>query len=383
MKLKQQAEDFIVEEKIKVPKGEGEYSYFWLTKTNWTTIQAIKKISDQCRVSSKRFGWAGTKDKVGITKQLVSAWNVSKEDIEKISLKDITIKYAGSGSERINLGDLKSNKFELILRELNKEDIKEINNQVTVIKKYGFPNYFGEQRFGRGNTHLIGKAILKGDLEKAAKLIISYTSNESKDATDARLFAKENWGEWKEILKKMPKWFGIEKALVNYLIKYPNDFGGAIRNLSKKLLKLYIHAYQSYLFNKILAKMVSETSKHKKMKLKNMRISIPQQKTSVPYQLELPGYATKLKNDRYSKILKNLLRRDRIFLKDFKCKSMPELKSRGTSRDTFVKVKGLRISNFEDDELNKNKKKAKITFTLDPGCYATILIRSLFLRNLN
>lgn len=382
MKLKQIQNDFVVEEKIKIPKKEGDYSYFWLTKTNWTTIQAINKISKQCRVSIKRFGWAGNKDKHGTTKQLISAWKVPKENLEKVKLKDILIEYVGSGEERINLGDLKVNKFQVTVRDLTSTDINNINIQINLIKKYGFPNYFGEQRFGRGNTHLIGKEILKGNLENVVKLILTYTSNECTDATDSRVFITQNWGNWKKCIKTMPKWFGIEKSILNYLILYPNDFGGAFRKLPKKLKKLYIHAYQSYIFNKILSKMISKTSKHKKMKLKNMRISIPLQKVKISEKIELPGYETQIKKDRASLILKSILKKENILLEDFKCKRIPELKSKGTKRDTFVKVKKLKVIKIDKDDLNKDKNKAKIEFELDSGCYATILIRNLFLKNI-
>ena len=59
-------------------------------------------------------------------------------------------------------------------------------------------------------------------------------------------------------MKNVPKHLGIESALLNYLIKNETDFGGALRKLPKKIRKLYIHAYQSYLFNKALSIYVKE-----------------------------------------------------------------------------------------------------------------------------
>jgi len=383
MKIKQQVDDFIVEEQIDVRKSkEGEYVYFWLEKKNWNTTKAIKDISRLSRVSIKRFGWAGTKDKTGITKQLVSVWKVDPEVLEKIKLKDIEIKIKGRGDKRINLGDLKGNKFRIIIRDLTQNNLNFLEKQLNFTKKYGFPNYFGEQRFGRGNTHLIGKEIIKGRIQRAVKLILTYQSNESEESKKARDFAEENWGKWSEIIKQMPKWFHIEKAILNHLIQHNNDFAGAIRTLPKKTLKLYVHAYQSYLFNLALSKIISQTSKNKKVKIRHMKVCFPLGQFRVPKKIPLVGYNTKLKGDVCSKILRSVLKREEVKLEDFKCKRIPELKSEGTERETFVKFDKLRMGKAEKDELNSKKKKLMLRFELPSGSYATVLIRSLFVEDL-
>lgn len=379
MKIKLDAEDFIVEELIEAPKiNEGDYTYFWLKKKNWNTTQAIKEISRYARVSLKRFGWAGTKDKTGITKQLVSVWNVEPEILEKIKIKDIEITVTGKGKERINLGDLEGNKFEIIVRDLDEKNLETLKKQIDFVKKYGFPNYFGEQRFGRGNTHLIGKEIIKGLIQRAVKLIITYPSDESDDANEARKFAEDNWGDWSKIIKKMPRWLRIEKAILNHLIQYQNDFTGAIRTLPKKTLKLYVHAYQSYFFNLILSKILS-SYKNKKIEIRNTKLCFPLDEFDVLETILLPGYNAKLKKDKMSSILQRLLKREEIDLEDFRCKRMPELKSEGTERKTIVRPSEIKLEKPEDDDLNFGKKKVKLVFSLPSGCYATVLLRELFL----
>lgn len=147
MRVKQIPQDFYVEEIIKLkPKKAGDYTYFWLIKTNWTTMRAVQQIARACRVSKRRFKFAGTKDKVAVTKQAVSAFKVEPETLEKIRLKDIEIKIIGKGDEQISLGDLKGNKFEIIVRDLTDKDLKDFDKRVREIKR-GFPNFFGPQRF--------------------------------------------------------------------------------------------------------------------------------------------------------------------------------------------------------------------------------------------
>ncbi|UCD03992.1 MAG: tRNA pseudouridine(13) synthase TruD [Candidatus Woesearchaeota archaeon] len=383
MKIKQQVDDFKVEELIDIKESkEGDYTYFWLEKKNWNTTRAIKQISRKCGVSIKRFGWAGTKDKTGVTKQLVSVWKIEPKILKNIKLKDIEISIKGRGNKRINLGDLKANRFNIVIRGLTDDNLSILENQIKFVKKHGFPNYFGEQRFGRGNTHLVGKEIIKGRIQRAVKLILTYSSTESEEGKKARKFAEEKWGKWSEIIKIMPKWFHIEKAILNHLIQHENDFAGAIRCLPKKTLKLYVHAYQSYFFNLILFKILSETSNNKKIKIKGLGVCFPLSKFKVPKELPLPGYETKLKSDACSKILKSLLKKEEIELEDFKCKRTPELKSEGTKRETFVKPLKLKVGKMEKDELNSKKKKISLKFDLPSGSYATVLIRSLFLEDL-
>ena len=205
MKIKDVPEDFIVEEISSTNlEKDGEYTYFKLEKKNWTTTRALQQIARRLRVSNKRLGFAGNKDKHAITSQLVSAWKVEPIDLERVKLKDIKITVIGKGNDRINLGNLEGNKFKIRAIDVRKAKIKNLNKNFDVIKKNGFLNIFGEQRFGSaGNSHIIGKCIIKGDLEKAAKEIITKTSK-NEEAEKVAKFAIKNWGDLKDIHNKCP-----------------------------------------------------------------------------------------------------------------------------------------------------------------------------------
>jgi len=352
MKLKQIPEDFYVEEIIKLkPKKKGDYIYFWLIKKNWTTMRAVQQIARRCRATKRRFKFAGTKDKFAITKQAVSAFKIEPEQLENIRLKDIEIKIIGKGDEQVSLGDLEGNRFEIIIRDLTDKDLKKLNKDI----KNGFKNYFGPQRFGRGNTHLIGKEILKGNLEGAVKLILVFVGEkETEESKEGRNFAKENWGKWKEILKKLPRFLGLETAVINHLVKNPTDFAGALRKIPKPTRKMYIHAYQSWIFNEALSKVDAKG------------------------ELPIPGTETKLGTDKFSLEIKKILEKEKIKLEDFKSARMPEIASKGTTRIAFVKPKKFKVGKASKDELNKSKKKIKIQFELPKGVYATTLLEVLF-----
>ena len=71
-----------------------------------------------------------------------------------------------------------------------------------------------------------------------------------------RRLARE--GDHKEALRYYPKRLGYEQALLNRLVERPGDFGGALKALPQRLGWMFVHAYQSYLFNKALSRCLRE-----------------------------------------------------------------------------------------------------------------------------
>jgi tRNA pseudouridine13 synthase len=359
MKTKQIPEDFAVEELIELPelKEKGYQTYFWLTKKNWTTEAAIRAISRACNTSQRRFKFAGSKDKIAVTKQLVSAFKIPAEVLQKIKLKDISIDIIGIGDAPISLGTLKGNHFKIVIRDLAKKDLAKLNKNFTLIKKSGFRNYFGEQRFGKGNTHIIGKYILSGLLHEAVREIVCFAGEkEREEVKAAKKFAAQHWKDWPSILEGFPRHLHLESDLLTWLAKpnNQNDFAGALRILPKHIRKLYVHAYQSWLWNFALKS------------LKTAKGNLP-----------VPGFATKLGKDAFSKTIKKLLEEDNLTLESFHCKRMPEIAVAGELRKAVIKPKSFKISKPEADELNKDKQKLKLSFNLPKGCYATVLLEEL------
>jgi len=346
MLLKQSPEDFKVIEIIKPPKEdkEGKYTYFWLTKTNYTTVRAIQQIARTLRISTKRLHFSGTKDKYAVTTQLVSVMHLDPSKLD-INLKDIEIEPLHRGKERINLGSHNGNRFEIVVRDVKK--IPSVHGE--------FPNYFDEQRFSSNNAE-VGRAIVEGFIREAVELILS------KDKKSAKLAKKQ---KWTELINYYDQPLSSERTIVNHLISYTNDYAGAFRFLHKKLRTLYVHAYQSLLFNKAL----SSTIKGKfKIKVGEESLRVGPVKSE---ELALPGYKTELSKSDYDKKLAKLLKKDGIKLEDFKIARMPELASYGGSRASSVKVGKLKIGKLIDNTIT-------LGFDLPNGAYATMFVKILF-----
>jgi len=356
-RIKQRIEDFQVEEIPKTKENtENDATIFWMKKFNWDTNKALGFIAKSLHVSTKRLGVAGTKDKRAVTRQRVSVWNIPKERLQKIKLKDIEL-YDFSSGDRLNLGDLEGNKFVITIRDINlkREELEPLlKEKITKLKK-GIPNYFGPQRFGdvRPITHLVGMEMLKGNFKEAVKI---YTARvfpkEPDDAKEARNFLEKNWNKqgFLKSIKKFPKRLNYERTMIDYLYNYPRDYAGALRRLPKRLRKMFLNAVQAYVWNEVA----------KKEDLKKEKMS-------------LVSYDSKNLDPETRKLLKKIDIRPNMFL----MRSMPELKCSGGERKLLLKPKNLKIIEISKDEFNEGKLKATISFTLPSGSYATVILKEI------
>jgi len=341
-KIKIIPEDFIVKELSKVSaKENGQYAYFILKKTNYSTVRALEVVSQKLNIPLKNIGFAGNKDKNAVTEQAISIFKGSKNS-ENLNLRNIELKYLGNGKEPISLGDLDGNVFTITIRNLNNDEVKKIKNLEN--KRINVPNLFGPQRFSN-NNHLVGKAIIRKDFKKAVELILENSGN-------------------------------IEENIKVYLKNSKNDYAGALRLISLKTRKLFVHAYQSFLFNRVTDEYLRNNEiNNKDDKIKNYdkmeNIEIP----IIGFNFDL----NETKNKVLKNIIKKILEEEKLNPRDFIINQMPELTSEGTQRYLFFELKGLKILEINNDELNESMKKMKINFTLPKSCYATTLIEFIFL----
>jgi len=180
--LKVYPEDFIVceitptgrilsvNEQIKSGEKKGNppkrpYTLIDVVKRNEDTILAAEKIAQKLHIESNRVSWAGLKDNRAITSQRMTIQGDYLHKLSSLNFDTFFIKNIGYLKKPIKLGDLWGNKFDILMRnikDLNEEALLKITSQfMNQIAKFGFPNYYGLQRFGsiRPNSHLVGKYI--------------------------------------------------------------------------------------------------------------------------------------------------------------------------------------------------------------------------------
>lgn len=383
-------EDFIVEEITlegiivneelkKLERGKGRVTLAVLKKVSKPLLPTISMLRKRLR---GKISFAGIKDRRAVTYQLISINRPIEKEIEMEGIKLWTV---GSSKWEIYPGELNGNRFTITIRCLEKS-LESIN-----IK--WLPNYFGHQRFGisRPNTHKVGKLLIKGDFEGAIKEFLAEPYEEEPYYFE-RAKLKETW-DLSFALKSFSNELIYEKIIIEALIHgaKPED---AFLKLPKQLIRLFIEAYQSYIFNLALSE--------RWRKIGLFRIEIGDyvamldsyNNPSIPIEVKannleklqemikmgravllmpIPGVKTKLRGvneEIYEKIFLN----EKI---EFKNLIELGILVKGTLRPVVFYPLNFEILNISNDEKFEGKMKAKIRFSLPKGTYATIFLREV------
>ncbi len=412
-KIRSELEDFIVEEVLldgskasvnlrrgRYPiSGRGGYLVCVLIKRGWDTLSVIEKIARQIGISPDMINIAGIKDAQALTAQHISIGAASPEKI-RINLKGVCLIPMYYSKEKISTGILMGNQFDITVRSilhgpsetqrLISETWREISNLG------GAPNFFGHQRFGtiRPITHMVGKHIVKRRFEEAVMLFLSEPSErETPQARDAREYLRETC-DFRSALKRFPRSLSYERLMLRYLSRYPRDYLGALRRLPVKLRRLFVQAYQSYLFNRFLSgrmkREISLTHVQKGDYVVNIgakglptesftrvgdeifhSVSSKVEEGKMALAIPVIGFDQELSSGVQGEIEREILEQEGIQPQDFKIEGMPESSMRGGLRKALASVMNLSFETRSSD----SETSARFRFMLHRGSYATVVLR--------
>ncbi|MEE3213770.1 MAG: tRNA pseudouridine(13) synthase TruD [Thermoproteota archaeon] len=364
-KIKQNNKDFEVSEVISEKaldtiSEETGFAIYNLRKNGIDTNHALRDVE-------KRFGLVlralGLKDSHAITEQFVQAKTISRS-LEKIDGKKYSLKRIGFSKKPIAKQDMLGNKFKIKISDSTK-DISQFNEHDKIL------NFFGYQRFGskRPITHLVGKAIIQNDYQKAIDFLLNYSSKyDSEENNQYRKLIAERKSEL-EIIDQLPRSMDIETAVLRSLAK-SNDQKTAIREIPLQMRRFYVQAYQSYIFNKTLSmafEYEEELFHPKESDVCYDRTSQlgkfqnePDQRLTVP----LVGHSY-FKKTRFDYYIQKILETEEVSPSEFLIKDFQEISVEGGFRNSSIQCDNFQTSNDI------------IEFQLSRGSYATIVIREI------
>lgn len=374
-RFKVKPEDFIVEEITKdgnicsienasesIPDEQRDFLWCNMIKYNIDEFRAIKEMASLLKKGIDAIGFAGVKDKKAITSQQIS---IFKPDINRIKnfnhphIKLVNFKW---NKRKIKMGYLFGNQFQIILRDIDSKDSIKVSNLIRKTKY--FPNYFGKQRFGsvRENNADIGKLIVKRKFKEAISEILTSTNKkEREEVINARKRLAEE-KDYKKAIEYFPPFLKFERSILQYLSEHNNDYIGALKNINKKQVLMFVHALQSKIFNEVL-EIAFE---------KNFDFSKKGQQ-----KIQLIGYKSKEENTEVGAITSQVLKKHGLTKEDFNLKEIPFLRISGSLRDAMINVKNLDVQ-ILDDDLFSGSKKILLKFSLDSGVYATTFLENFF-----
>jgi len=416
-RIRSRPEDFVVEEVLTdgsrasvqpssekhPPLGHGRYLICVLIKKGWDTLVVVTNIADQIGVSPERISIAGMKDTRALTAQHISIGGVPPDKVLKVDLENVIVDPTRFSSEKISPKLLFGNQFNITIDSVGlsprtvQRRIERIREELTDLG--GIPNFFGHQRFGtvRPITHRVGRCLVKENFEEAALIFLSEPSPyEYPRARRARRRLKETQ-DYRSGLKIFPRRFIYERLMLKHLSKNPKDFPGAFRRLPTKLRRLFVQAYQSYLFNRFLSERMKRGIPIGKPQIGDYVVSLDEiglptfdsrkavhsnileigqkvREGKMAVALPLIGYKQSPSDGVQGGIEEKILEEEGTEPTDFRIQKMPEASAPGVLRRSLAPILDLIIKDGErstrQDELS-----IKFSFGLHRGSYATVVLR--------
>ncbi|KAE9549625.1 hypothetical protein FO519_007166 [Halicephalobus sp. NKZ332] len=368
--------------RIEWPKDLGKFLHFTMKKTGHEVPYALNAVSRAVgMMNSKAFNFAGSKDRRAVTFQRISAFKLQDSKLrdvqERLAKLNIELSEFSYEQDQVRFGGHDGNVFYILLRNADIDEEK-----FEKVKSHGCLNVFGPQRFGSlsVNTADIGLLMLKEEYETAVNLLLDPGNVASQQMKD--LLKKYAESKSMNVLKEFPRHMesSNEGILIRSLSKNEekkDKFLLALLQLPMRNRSLYLHAYQSKIFNEFA--------------------EIYKNKHGIDYcigkEIPLPCSEVDETFGEIYEIYLELLAKDGLTLESFKSKQT-NFGIHMTKRDLVILPTDMsfkKIHHADPDEemifypppekeqdFGEGYESILLKFTLPPGGYATTVLYELY-----
>jgi tRNA pseudouridine13 synthase len=384
MKLKCQPEDFCVQELPLVSAaGAGRYTFYKLTKRDLGTLEAIELICRRWNLAGRRVSYGGLKDRHALTMQYLTIFDGPSVSIDNAAF---SLEHLGRLDHPYQPAHFRGNRFDVVIRDLSADAARRALDAVRSIEADGLPNYFDDQRFGSVgySGQFIAHAWLTGDAERALELALAEANPSDRAAAKAqKAILRQCWGNWSEAKARLER--SPSRSIVTYLVDHPTDFRGAFARMRRELRTLYFSAFQSHLWNLILARMIEHSTRP------DQRITIALKAGLFPFgsgldpdqagalrdwQIPLPSSRNPLPEGTRGQVIAEVLAAYQLTWPDFRVRHLKDVFFSKGSRPALVFPAQLAAA-VADDEMHRGKKSLRLSFELGKGSYATIMVKRI------
>lgn len=385
--IKNFVEDFVVEEvPLYEPADEGTHVFFGIEKSRLDTLKAIRAIADALGKRAFEIGMAGLKDARAVARQIFSVEHVDPQVVQNLALPDIKVLWVRRHRNKLKLGHLKGNRFAIKLREVEPGRKADAQAALDVLARRGVPNYFGPQRFGmRGDSWQIGRAIVKQDEKEAIDVLLGRPSEVDAPAA-YRARQLYDAGQYYEAAKLWPYPCREERIACKAMVKNKGSHRRALQAVDRSVKRLYVSAFQSWLFNQILAERIRAGALdqlwqgdlaylHDRGAVFRVEDADAEQPRADRLEISpsgpLFGSRTTLAQGRAGEVETTTLAAQQVTAEDFR--NIKGQKVRGARRPLRFPLQELEF----DADKDEHGPFFELRFFLPSGCYATSLLREL------
>lgn len=395
--IKAEAEDFLVREisSYPMPDPEGRFTVLKVRSRNWEQHELAARLGAWLGLPRNAIAWAGTKDRRAVADRLLSYRGVPPD--RPIELPGVEVLEAYRARDGLSLGHHYGNSFSIRVTELTDRDgalgifqetARELND-ATVI-----PNFFGPQRFGevRPVTHLVGQALVAGDTAGAVEVYLAALPDASDPEGRAARLAYAGDHDADRALREFPRAYRFERQILERLARGASP-EVALRGLARELRLLFVHAVQSWMFNRwISAREAAGLSFTVPVPgdtlLRLARDGTTPSRDPIPVEEgnlhecretvrkgrarlagPLVGYLTPNPGGPVGALLDQVLAETKVSPPGFRLPSFPELSSAGAWRPVTIATPPLGLRPDGDG--------VGLSFALPKGSYATVVLREL------
>jgi tRNA pseudouridine13 synthase len=231
----------------------------------------------------------------------------------------------------------------------------------------------------------MARALALGQYEEALRsaLTAPYEHDRAEQKRD-KAALRQHWGDWPLLKERLSR--SHARSLVDYLVHHPGDFRGAVERLQPDLRGLYLSAYQSHLWNRMLARWLTQhLGAEQLVPVRLLLGPVPMQRALTPEQraeleqlrLPLPSPRHALADDDPRLVLlREALADDGVSVEQLRLKGLRELFFSKGDRAALCAPTGLQ-GTFEADERHPGKLKLMLGFDLPRGAYATLIVKRI------
>ncbi|MBI4564043.1 MAG: tRNA pseudouridine(13) synthase TruD [Planctomycetes bacterium] len=383
MKIKRKPEDFQVEELSGFAPAGGAFALYRLTKRSLGTPEAIQAIARRWEVPRRRISFGGLKDRHALTRQFVTIERGPRRDLRQTHLE---LTYLGQAARPFVPKDIAGNRFTVVLRDVAQPALDRALGALNEVARDRCPNYFDDQRFGSlgAGGEFVAHAWCEGRYERALWLALAEPNEHDRPAErEQKRMLLERWGDWAACKESLAR--SHRRSIITYLSDHPTDFRGAFARVQRDLRGLYLAAFQSFLWNRLLAACLRESCRPDQLssvRLKSGTLPFyrsldPSQRTELGrLEIPLPSARERLEDACMKIRVERVLGEFGLEWSALRIRHPKDSYfSRGRRPATFAPA--ALTHEASSDELYPSRRKLALRFELPRGAYATILIKRL------